>query len=137
VIGVAAKRLIRPQEAYIYIPAKLVINRAKLLKSEIKHVFEDHKEEFKTITEDDRFPLTFFVAYEMAKGESSFWYPYFSTAYDSDIPLFWDPADLEFLDDELIKAEIELEKQTFQEEEKFCLDLATKTLPEERRFTSR
>lgn len=41
-VGVAAKKLIYPNEAYIFIPNKLIINQDKLYKSEYAQMFLDH-----------------------------------------------------------------------------------------------
>ena len=42
----------------------------------------------------------------MTKGTNSFWYPYFRIAQESDLPCFWDEADIDALEDALLKQEI-------------------------------
>lgn len=41
-LGIAAKRAIGPEEAYIFIPNKIIINDDKILKSEVGHLIAIH-----------------------------------------------------------------------------------------------
>jgi hypothetical protein len=76
-IGIAAKRRIGPEEAYIYIPNKLLIHDDKIKKSEIGFIIEKHSDVFKEHADGEYLRLIFFMTYEIGKGEKSFWYPYF------------------------------------------------------------
>lgn len=79
-LGIAAKRDIGPEEAYIYIPNKLTINDDKVEKSEIGFIIKNHKDVFEEHEDGEYLRLIFFVTYELSKGEKSFWYPYFKIA---------------------------------------------------------
>eukprot|EP00347_Sterkiella_histriomuscorum_P011977 403370373 len=112
-IGVAAKKFIGPNEAYLYIPNKLIINEDKLYKSEYAQIFIDHPNEFKNTEKSDQTSLIFFVALELLKGEESYWHPYFETAQDSDLPQFWEDQNIDELEDALIKAELQMHQVDF------------------------
>ena len=76
-IGIAAKRPIGSEEAYIFIPNKMIISDEKILKSEIGHIILRHEDVFKEHADGEYLRLIFFMTYELSKGEKSFWYPYF------------------------------------------------------------
>jgi hypothetical protein len=105
-LGIAAKRPIGPEEAYLYIPNKLIINEDKIWISEIAEIVERHSDVFEEHDDSEYLRLIFFVLFELTKGEKSMWHPYFQIAQESDLPAFWEPKELEFLEDELLKAEI-------------------------------
>jgi hypothetical protein len=88
-IGIAAKRPIGPEEAYIFIPLKLVINDDKILTSEIGFIIEKHADVFKEHFDGEYLRLIFFVTYELTKDEKSFWHPYFAVAERSGLPCYW------------------------------------------------
>ena len=46
-IGISARRRIGPQEAYLYVPAKLTISETKVRQSEIGFIIDKHPEIFK------------------------------------------------------------------------------------------
>lgn len=89
-IGIAARRPIGPEEAYIYIPTKLIINDDKISKSDIGFIVERHADVFKEHLDGEYLRLIFFIAYELSKGEKSFWYPYFKISENTDLPCFWE-----------------------------------------------
>ena len=76
-VGIAAKREIGPEEAYIFIPSTITINEEKITKSEIGFIIERHSDVFKEHFDAEYLRLIFFVTYELSKGEKSFWHPYF------------------------------------------------------------
>lgn len=76
-IGIAAKRYIGPEEAYLFIPNKIIINDEKILKSEIGHIILKHEDVFKEHADSEYLRIIFFITYELSKLEKSFWYPYF------------------------------------------------------------
>lgn len=77
-IGIAAKRDIGIQEAYIYVPSKLVICEEKFRQDpDIGHILEENPELFVDHYFGEHLVLIFFIAYEIGKGEKSFWAPYF------------------------------------------------------------
>jgi len=67
-IGLAAKRLIGPDEAYLYIPVKLTINDEKILKSDIGFMIERHKDVFIEHFDGEYLRLIFFITVEIGKG---------------------------------------------------------------------
>jgi hypothetical protein len=73
----AAKRDIGPEEAYLYIPNKLMIHDERILKSEFGKIITTHKDVFYEHNDGEYLRLIFFVTCELAKGDKSFWYPYF------------------------------------------------------------
>lgn len=73
----AAKRDIGPEEAYLYIPNKIMIHEERILKSEFGQVLKNHNDVFYEHEDGEYLRLIFFVTAELAKGENSFWYPYF------------------------------------------------------------
>jgi hypothetical protein len=79
-VGIAARRPIGPEEAYIFIPNKIIINDEKILKSDIGHLILRHEDVFKEHADGEYLRLIFFITYELSKGEKSFWYPYFQIA---------------------------------------------------------
>lgn len=115
-LGIAAKRPIGPEEAYIFIPNKIIINDEKILKSAIGHLILRHEDVFKEHADGEYLRLIFFITYELSKGEQSMWYPYFQIAQDSDLPCFWEKEELEQLEDELLKAEIKEYKEEYDAE---------------------
>ena len=76
-VGIAAKRPIGPEEAYLYVPLKLIINDDKILKSDIAYIIERHQDVFEEHADSEYLRLMFFITWEISKGEKSFWYPYF------------------------------------------------------------
>ncbi|CDW76123.1 set domain protein [Stylonychia lemnae] len=125
-IGVAAKKLLGPQQAYLYIPNKLIINEYKLLQSEYGHIFRENEHLFKEGSEGEQIQLIFYVICEQIKGEASFWYPYFQTCQDSDLPQFWKDDELEDLEDQLMIAEIQEVRGNYQKEFQLCRSIASK-----------
>ncbi len=79
-IGIAAKRTIGPEESYIYIPNKMIINDDKVMKSEIGFIVKRHEDVFKDHPDGEYLRLIFFICYELHKEEKSFWAPYFEIA---------------------------------------------------------
>lgn len=71
----------------------LTFNRAKILKSPIGHIIEEHPEVFDRCQEVD-FSLIAFIMYERLKGENSFWAPYWNIVNPSDLPAFWSDEDI-------------------------------------------
>lgn len=76
-IGIAAKRPIGPEEAYLFIPNKIIINDDKIMQSEIAYIIERHKDVFDEHADSEYLRLIFFITYELSKGEKSLWHPYF------------------------------------------------------------
>lgn len=115
-IGMAAKRPIGPEEAYIYIPSTITINDEKILKSEIGFMIEKHADVFREHFDGEYLRLIFFVTYELSKGDKSFWHPYFAIAERSNLPAFWEDSEINELEDELLKTEIKEYKEEMDSE---------------------
>ncbi len=52
----------------------------------------------------------------MLKGEKSFWFPYFQIINISDLPMFWEEADIEELQDLVLKRDVAEYKKEYEEE---------------------
>ena len=79
-LGIAAKRPIGPEEAYLYIPNDIIINDDKIFNSEVAHIIRRHADVFEEHADSEYLRLIFFVLYELSKKEKSMWYPYFQIA---------------------------------------------------------
>lgn len=103
---------------------KIIINDDKIEKSEIGFIMEKHDEVFKDHFDGEYLRLIFFITWELAKGDKSFWAPYFAITEETDLPCFWDPEDLKELEDELLKNEIKEYKEEFDEEFESLYEIA-------------
>ena len=124
-VGIAAKRPIGPEEAYLYIPNKLIINEDKVLNSDIAHIVRRHADVFEEHADAEYLRLIFFMTCELAKGPRSLWHPYFQIAQESDLPCFWEPHELEWLEDALLKAEILEYKEEYEAEYQCLREIAS------------
>ena len=77
VVGSTAKDEIFHNEAFIYIPIKILITVERALSSEIGFIFEKHVSIFKSTEDRDYLILLMFLIYEHQRGENSLWFPYF------------------------------------------------------------
>ena len=104
-VGIAARREIGFNEAYLYVPMKVIICASKVLKSEIGPIIDKYINAFnnksstrqnqgqdKSLTANERSITTtqhliiiFFVLHEMSKGEDSFWHPWFDVSEKPDV----------------------------------------------------
>ena len=105
-VGMAAARDIGVNEAYLYVPQKVIICESTFKKSEIGHLLEKHKDFF----DDEHKIIMFFVMHEMSKGEDSFWYPTFLTSEKPDLPIFWTDEELAELQDIIIDHRVKEER---------------------------
>ena len=71
-------------------PTKVIINDDKFKNSPIGFLLEEHKDVFYEHTDGEYLRLIFFIAYELSKGEKSFWAPYFEITERTDLPCYWD-----------------------------------------------
>jgi len=124
-IGIAANRDIGAEEAYIFIPSKIIINDDKIFNSDIGFIVKRHEDVFKTHADGEYLRLIFFIAYEISKGEKSLWAPYFEITEESDLPCFWEDKDIEELEDELLKAEIKDYKEEYDAEYEALHEIAS------------
>lgn len=92
-MGIAAKRDIGLNEAYMYIPTKLIICESQILKTEIAHIVSPLKKLVKK-EYSAQFLLKFFLMHEISKGKDSFWYPYFKITEKPDLLIIWTEEEL-------------------------------------------
>ena len=88
-------------------------------------MIERHKDVFIEHFDGEYLRLIFFITVEIGKGQKSFWYPYFQIAQESDLPCFWDDADINMLEDELLKAEIKEYKEEYDSEYQALYEIAS------------
>lgn len=124
-LGIAAKRPIGPEEAYLYIPNHIIINDDKIYASDIAFIIERHHDVFDEHADSEYLRLIFFMLFELTKKERSMWYPYFQIAQESDLPAFWTTEELSFLEDELLKAEIIEYKEEYEAEYQCLYEIAS------------
>ena len=72
---------------------------------DIGHILEENPEVFVDHYFGEHLVLIFFMAYEIGKGEKSFWAPYFQTAERCDMLAAWPMEDLDELEDELLRTQ--------------------------------
>ena len=77
VCGSMAKDDIHPQEAFIFVPNKLLITTELARQSVLQKMFSQHPELFQDCLLQDSNPLIAFLIYERLKGKKGFWHPYF------------------------------------------------------------
>ena len=106
-IGCAAKRPIGFNEAFVYIPMKVVICESKILLSEVGHIIKKYPKVFseKGRTNGEHMTIIFFTLHEMSKGEDSFWAPYFAISEYPDQVSMWNEDDLAELQDPIFMEE--------------------------------
>jgi hypothetical protein len=89
-VGISAKRDIGMQEAYIYVPSKLIICEEKFRQDTvIGHIIDSHPDVFSEHSFAEHMVLIFFCMYEMGKGNEGFWHPFFETAEYCDMLNKW------------------------------------------------
>jgi hypothetical protein len=98
-VGSACKEDIEPNEAYIYVPNKLLITVERARASEIGFIFDNHESIFKNNEDRDFLTILLFMIYEHQKGDQSFWYPYFDAIDPGTMTCFWPEHILKELDD--------------------------------------
>jgi hypothetical protein len=62
--GLAAKKEIKPYEAFISVPGKLLVTVEKARTSEIGHIFNNHDTLFKANADRDFLTLLIYMIYE-------------------------------------------------------------------------
>jgi hypothetical protein len=64
ITGLGAKKEIKPYEAFMYVPGKLLITVEKARASEIGHIFNNHDTLFKSNADRDFLTLLVYMIYE-------------------------------------------------------------------------
>jgi hypothetical protein len=98
-VGMAARKDIPPMTAFVYVPYKLIITEATVMRSPISHIVQKHPKVFKQHYDSEYLMLASFVFHEFLKGEESFWHDYFEIINFSDIPLLWTEDEVDELQD--------------------------------------
>jgi len=91
----AAAKDIGINEAYLYVPTKLMICETRVRQSDIGHVIEEQKSFF----DDEHKIIMFFIVHEMSKGKDSLWHPCFQISEKPDLPAFWEDDELQEMQD--------------------------------------
>ena len=128
-VGVAAKKDINPNEAFVYVPVNLTLNEEQFRRGTLGEVYETNIQEWKEDVEYEHFVLTFFVAYQLSLGSKSFWHPYFEVAANVDLPLDWESTDLDFLEDEILRQQINDVEDEIRDEYEYSLEIAEQCKP--------
>jgi len=110
--GALATAPIGPQETIVQVPMSLLLNAEKGEASPIAPVYEEFPEVFQTHPSKDMFKLVAYIAYEIGKGEESFWAPFLKT-FPKDVEVLsdWSEAELEELEDVFLSSEVAARKK--------------------------
>ena len=103
-IGLAAKREIAPNKAFIKIPAYCIISidRAKNCK-ELAPIFKNNIKLFSKLHPDYvQLTLAVFIMFEKKKGLKSFWHPYLQVMNKAELLQDWTETQLEQLGDKIL-----------------------------------
>jgi hypothetical protein len=92
-----ASRDILPLRAFLFVPQKLLISEHKFKHSKISFMLAKHPDIFKDHYDAEYLVIIVFLFYEMLKEQDSFWYPYFQIVNFSDIPMLWEPSEIDEL----------------------------------------
>jgi len=98
-VGMAARKDLSPMTAFLYVPYKLIITEASVMRSPIAHIVLKHPEVFKQHYDSEYLMLATFILHELLKGEESFWFPYLEIINFSDIPMLWTADEIDELQD--------------------------------------
>ena len=112
----AAARDVAPMTAFLYIPQELMINdeTIKIRAPQIWEVFEKYPQVFKRHYDAEYLRIILYVWYEQEKGRESFWYPYFQIVNYSDLPMLWEPSEIEQLQDRVLESQILTYRREFE-----------------------
>ena len=90
-IGVAARKDIGFNEAFIFVPMKVCICESKILQTEVGPIIKRYPKVFseKGRTNAEHMTIMFFMLHEMSKGDKSFWAPYFAISECPDQTSQW------------------------------------------------
>ena len=106
-IGVAATREIGLGEAYAYVPLSCLLNQSKFRSDpQVGHLIDKYPDLFANRDNSEHLILIFYTLHEMSKGPDSFWYHYFQVSAIDDMPCNWTEADLDVLQDPIMKQEM-------------------------------
>ena len=104
--GVRAKTDIKPNEAFLFVPNKLLITVESARQSEIAEVFSNHEQLFFTNVERDSLTMIVYLMFERLKGPASFWHPYFDALEMGKPAYLWPPEAIEMCDDPELRLQL-------------------------------
>ena len=94
-IGVAAAKDVGLNEAFVYVPTRLIINESKFKADpQVGHILEQHSDFFDDRDNSEHMKVTFYVMHELTKGADSFWHWYFEVSDLPDMLAFWSEEEL-------------------------------------------
>ena len=127
-IGCAAKRPVGFNEAFVYVPMRLVICESKILQTEVGPILKQYPELFTEgdggRTNGEHLTIMLFLLHEMSKGEASFWYPYFQISESPDQLSEWPEDILDELQDPILKLAAQDAHEQNEEEFELFLEVA-------------
>jgi len=88
--GVRATEDIEPNEAFLFIPNKLMLSVEHAKASELDVIFKSHDALFRANYERDSMIMVLYLMYEKLKGENSFYHPYFDSVALDPQSCLWD-----------------------------------------------
>ena len=103
IIGARAKYDIPPSTAFLFVSHKIIITSKKAKNSEIGSIITKYKKLFRDHDDADDHKLYLYIMYEQLKGKDSLWYPYFQIVEGMDLVMFWNPMELDELQDLSLK----------------------------------
>jgi hypothetical protein len=98
VCGARAAEDILPQEAFLFIPNKLILNVQRARDSDISDIFKNHDSLFVANVDRDFLILVLSVIYERQQGDKSFWHPYLDIVNPGIPACYWNEEVLKKVD---------------------------------------
>eukprot|EP00347_Sterkiella_histriomuscorum_P010279 403376910 len=125
-IGMAARKDIPPQKAFLFVPQRLMISEVTVRNSKIAPLLSKHPEIFKHHQDAEYLVIIAFVWHELMKGEASFWYPYFQIINLSDLPMLWSDQEIQEFQDQVLQKDIQDYKVEYENEWKLVYEAFSK-----------
>lgn len=127
IVGVAAKKDIGLNEAYVYVPVNICINEEQFKRSWIGELYE---KEYENIKEEQiyfhQFLLILFLSYQLSIAHRSFWAPYLDVVGDADLPYFWPEHELAMIQDRQLRQDLASEAEIVLEDYEYAFEMIKK-----------
>lgn len=114
VCGAKANSDIEPNEAFVYVPNKLIVSVEAARKSELSDVFRSHDALFVSNIDRDYFILVVFVLFERTKGDKSFWHPYFEAVNPGSYTSLWPDNVIAMIDEPELKLNLKTNRDKIE-----------------------
>lgn len=122
-LGLAAKKDIPPQKAFLFIPQKLIINEIVCRQDPVcGPVYEKHPDIFRDHFDNEYLLMIVFVMHNILLGEKSFWHVYWKTVCLSDLPMRWADEEVAEVQDAFLQREITTFKEEYVKEFELIFD---------------